>query len=144
MTSAAARMIAMMLLVAGLACDRSTRAGGGFDADGMTDTRPDQPFGVDAGPPDLGAEPSCGALCGMIARVQVDATCTFTIRCPPIGDFTGLAISIDGVEIARDPATGWEYTDDTMSAVVLHGQACSDALSGAATIIAISYTCGAP
>jgi len=144
MMSAAARLIAMMLLAAGVACDQSTLAGGGFDADGTTDTRADQPFGVDAGPPDLGAEMSCGTFCGMVARVvQVGANCTFTLRCPPVGDFTGLAVSIDGVAIPRDPSTGWEYGDDTMSSVILHGPACSAALSGAATIM-INYTCGAP
>jgi hypothetical protein len=95
---------------------------------------------------DASDDGSCRATCGFVGGVlaaSADA-CLFTVPCPAIGDFVRLAVFVDAMALPRDPThtQGWDYTDATMSAFTLYGQACLDAQAGAA--VDISYLCLVP
>ena len=93
---------------------------------------------------------SCVPLCGqrMDGFTSSDGPCQYVLRCPVSGDFTRLAVLVNGLQVPRDStrADGWDYTDDSMLVFQLYGQACTDALAGDAGngSVAIAILCNLP
>ncbi|HMF42937.1 MAG TPA: hypothetical protein VKQ32_19830 [Polyangia bacterium] len=80
----------------------------------------------------------CAALlCGQVevARPVAAGSCTFVTGCPPDAHVTGMSVFVGGQLVPMDPTLieGWNFTDTSMSAFVLYGQACADALTDAGT-----------
>ena len=138
----------MATLIAGGGCDPGQLAGSPPAADARieADVSPDDSPGADGSATDAGTDGSCPQVCGRVAStaMRVDASCVFLIPCPPAGDFIGLAVIVDSRPIPRSPSEGWDYTDATMSAFELHGQVCTDLMSGAAMMVIANYTCPVP
>jgi len=89
---------------------------------------------------------SCTALCGRVERaVRADGSCMYVLSCSLVGDFTGLAVLVDGQPLPRDASRveGWDYTDTSMSAFELFGQVCMDVLNNGASVD-VSYLCELP
>jgi hypothetical protein len=89
---------------------------------------------------------SCTALCGRVERaLRATGNCMYVVSCPAVGDFTGLAVLVEGQAVPRDAShvEGWDYTDASMSAVELFGQVCMDVLSNGASVD-VSYLCELP
>ncbi len=138
-------------LVAAVGCGGGNLPGGGIYSIDAADTRVavdaavDLPAAADSGPLDVGSESSCpiGMNCGMAPRalMRVDETCTFLVRCAVEGDFSRFGVVVDGSEIPRSQSEGWTYTDASMTVIELHGQVCSDLLSGAETAVALYFFC---
>jgi hypothetical protein len=121
----------------------SGSAGGGFvGAGGRAGAGGGAGAAVDAG----SEQGSCRAMCGFVGGVVAPSAdaCTFTVPCPAIGDFIRLAVFVDARQVPTDPThtEGWAYTDGSMSAFTLYGQACLDAQAGA--LVDISYLCQLP
>ena len=79
--------------------------------------------------------------------VQVAATCTFAVGNPPTNDGTTSRARIDvygdGTLIPRDTshASGWDYTDATMTSVVVYGATCDKIKSGAIQSVSVKFQC---
>lgn len=89
---------------------------------------------------------SCTALCGRVERgLRATGNCVYVVSCPAVGDFTGLAVLVDGQAVPRDGShvEGWDYTDASMSAFELFGQVCMDVLNNSASVD-VSYLCELP
>jgi hypothetical protein len=105
--------------------------------------------GVDAGQVgDLGPDhTSCVAVCGMVTGVlpQGVTTCTYPFVCSPPPGFTSLIVFVNGQVVPQDQTLteGWSYTDATMSALQLYGQACVDARSSGG-FVDVDYLCELP
>jgi hypothetical protein len=149
-----------LLLVGGLVAAAGCSGGnlpsgsiGPVDAHVASDADVDLPFAIDTSAADtvhadVAPESSCpaGMNCGMAPRalMRVDETCTFLIRCFVEGDFSRFGVVVDGLEIPRSQSEGWTYTDASMTAIELHGQVCSDLMSGAATTVELHLYCPPP
>jgi hypothetical protein len=148
MMPSAWRLTVMATLIAGAGCDRGTLPGSQPTADARieADVTPDHSPQNDGSATDAGADSSCPKVCGRVAStaMRVDASCVFLIPCPRVGDFIDLAVIVDSRSIPRSPSEGWDYTDATMSAFELHGQVCTDLMSGAAMMVTANYTCPLP
>ena len=89
---------------------------------------------------------SCTALCGRVERaLRATGNCMYVVSCPAVGDFTGLAVLVDGQAVPRDASRGegWDYTDASMSAFELFGQVCMDVPNNGASVD-VSYLCELP
>lgn len=95
---------------------------------------------------DASCLPACGRVMDMVSAT--DGSCTYQLPCPLSAgaDFTGLAVLVNGQSVPMDPTDGWSYTDGTLSAFQLHGQACLDATNAEAGVasVAVSYLCELP
>jgi hypothetical protein len=141
------KLIAVGGLVAAVGCSGGNLPGGGIgqvDAHVIVDAAADLP-NMHA---DVGSESSCpiGMSCGRApwAAMRVDGTCLVLVRCFVEGDFTRLGVVVDDSRIPMSPAEGWTYTDDSKTVIELHGQVCSDLLSGAATTVEFDILCTPP
>lgn len=85
----------------------------------------------------------CLPSCGLAETMRVAGTCRYLIHCPPEGDSSAITVVVGGQEIAWDTtrSAGWDYTDSTMSAIDLYGQACQDLLAGRVTMVSVVYRC---
>lgn len=96
---------------------------------------------------DGGPDPACGMTCGRVEGiVSTDGNCTYVLRCPGLlGDFTRMFVFVDGMQVPMDATgtDGWAYTDASMSAFRLYGQACADA-TGDAGFVDITLGCPIP
>ena len=119
-----------LLLLLALGCSSRT-ANPGVDAGG----------GRDAADAAMDQLPSC--ICGASSAAASVANCMFRVGCTP-GDFSGLAVKANGVELARDQThtEGWEYTDATMTTIRLFGSACADVTNGAR--VTVDQLCTGP
>jgi hypothetical protein len=95
--------------------------------------------GSSLGMPDGGAR---GDACNYQFQVEplTGTACRFAVPALPACDQFGadrahIAVLVDGAELARDPAhsNGWDFTDETMETVEIHGPAC-DAIAATPTI----------
>ncbi len=89
---------------------------------------------------------SCTSFCGRVETgLRAAGNCTYVLSCPLVGDFTGLAVLVDGQEVPRDAGrtAGWDYTDASMSAFQLFGQPCTDVLDNSASVN-VAYLCELP
>lgn len=50
-------------------------------------------------------------------------------------------IYLDGEEVARDPANGWNYTDETHTAIELYGEACDTLKDGEDHNLTATFAC---
>ena len=72
-----------------------------------------------------------------------DGMCTFAI--PPEGPVAGdrgrVSFYQNDTTVPRDPThtNGWDYVDDTLSAIQLYGPPCEALRSGAATTVCAEY-----
>jgi hypothetical protein len=118
----------------GLGGASGTAGGGGGDAGAsqVTDGGSDQA--------------SCPPLCGGVeVAVRAAGTCMYVLRCPVVGDFTGLAVLVGGQAVPRDASRveGWDYVDASMSAFELFGPVCMDVMNNVASV-GIAYLCELP
>jgi hypothetical protein len=89
---------------------------------------------------------SCATLCGRVERaLRATGNCMYVVSCPAVGDFTGLAVLVEGQAVPRDAShtEGWDYTDASMSAFQIFGQVCTDVLNNGASVD-VSYLCEVP
>jgi len=141
-------------VVAGVGCGGNL-PGGGIgppDAHVAVDTAVDVTVAIDTstadtGHADVGSESSCpiGMNCGSApwALMRVDGTCMFLTRCFVAGGFDRIGVLVDDSQVPMSPSEGWTYSDASNTAIELHGQVCSDLMSGAAMTVAIYFTCPA-
>ena len=84
----------------------------------------------------------CAFVCGEVevARPVAAGSCTFVTGCPWDANVTGMSVFVAGQLVPMDPTLteGWNFTDFSMSAFVLYGQACSDALTSDAGTASVS------
>jgi len=79
--------------------------------------------------------------------IQVAGTCTFAVGNPPTNDGTTSRDRIDlygdGNFIPKDTshANGWDYTDTTMTSVVVYGATCDKIKTGAIQSVSIKFQC---
>ena len=94
--------------------------------------------GAGAGPAtDAGSDrSSCVGACGMVTGLAVTSGCTFNVLCSPPPGSTGVAVFVDAQLVPRDSTLteGWYYTDSSMSAFQLYGQACTAVLANSAPV----------
>ena len=146
------KLLAIGCLMVCVGCSGGNLPSGGVDAadahagvdagDIWGDTSP-----ADIGPVDVGSDAYCPMNCGVAPWVatRVDGTCTFLLPCGRIdGDFTRLHVIVDDSEIPQSQSEGWAYTNDATPALELHGQVCTDLLSGAKTTVTFSIGCTLP
>ena len=79
--------------------------------------------------------------------VKVAATCTFAVGNPPTNDGSTSRDRIDlygdGTLIPKDTshANGWDYTDATMTSVVVYGATCDQIKAGAIHSVSVKFQC---
>jgi hypothetical protein len=79
--------------------------------------------------------------------VTVAATCTFAVGTPPTDDGTTsrsqIDVSGDGALIPRDTGhtNGWDYTDSTMTSIVVYGETCDKIKSGTIDNVSVKFRC---
>jgi hypothetical protein len=101
--------------------------------------------------PGGGGPSDAGPLCSVM---QLDlqaapdggvAACTFLLGTPPASDTTNtiIVVSTDGTQVAHDPAhaSGWDYTDATLTAIRFFGPVCSQIQSGIVRHVTVTYPC---
>ena len=144
------KLLVICGLMACVGCSGGNLPSGGVyatDAHAAVDAAVDVTVGVDTAPTDAASESSCpiGMSCGTApwAATRVDGTCMFLLRCFAEGGFTQFGVVVDQSEIPMSPSDGWTYTDASKTVIELHGQVCSDLLSGVATTVAIVIRCPA-
>jgi hypothetical protein len=78
--------------------------------------------------------------------VTQSATCVFAVPDPPNADTDRAHISLQfafsdgaGQPIVQDAQNGWDYTDDSMRGIQLHGSACDIARGG--SLVEIAFLC---
>jgi hypothetical protein len=93
--------------------------------------------------PVTGSSDLVNALNDLVAQ---SATCVFAVPDPPNADTDRANIDLQfqfsdgaGQPIVRDPQNGWDYTDDSMTGVQLHGSACDTARGGSP--VQITFLC---
>jgi hypothetical protein len=79
--------------------------------------------------------------------VAVAATCTFAVGNPPTDDGTTSRSQIDvygdSSVIPRDTShtNGWDYTDSTMTSVVVYGPTCDKIKAGTIGAVSVKFRC---
>jgi hypothetical protein len=79
--------------------------------------------------------------------VAVAATCTFAVGTPPTDDGSTSRSQIDvygdGSMIPRDTShgNGWDYTDASMTSVVVYGATCDKIKSGTIKSVSVKFRC---
>jgi hypothetical protein len=79
--------------------------------------------------------------------VKVAATCTFAVGNPPTNDGSTSRERIDlygdGALIPKDTshANGWDYTDTTMTSVVVYGATCDQIKAGTIRSVSVKFQC---
>jgi hypothetical protein len=79
--------------------------------------------------------------------VGVAATCTFAVGNPPTSDGTTSRSRIDvygdGTLIPRDTshANGWDYTDSTMTSLIVYGATCDQIKAGTIKSVSVKFQC---
>ena len=145
-TIATAATSALFALGCGGSLARDDAGGTGLGgASGTAGGRGDAGGGAGAGQATDGGsdQSSCTALCGRVERgLRATGNCMYVVSCPAVGDFTGLAVLVNGQAVPRDAShvEGWDYTDASMSAFELFGQVCMDVLNNGASVD-VSYLC---
>jgi hypothetical protein len=69
------------------------------------------------------------------------ASCTYRLGSVPSRPDL-VTVQFDGAMIARDPASGWSYTDTTYREIRFNGAACTRLQSGAVRTVNASFNCG--
>jgi hypothetical protein len=77
--------------------------------------------------------------------VGVVASCTIPLKGVP-ANLTNVAVSVDDAsgnpsKVPEDTTNGWEYTDATKTAILLHGMYCDSVKNGTYTNIKFVYAC---
>jgi hypothetical protein len=103
---------------------------------GVVDVGADLPATIEVAPPPEvgGGDSSCGLQCGRVDTVYVEPDCTAVVPCPPTEDFTFLSVVAGDQLIPMSHLDGWEFLDDSRSAIILNGNTCQNLLAGTHTV----------
>jgi hypothetical protein len=80
--------------------------------------------------------------------VGMATTCNFSIPTPPTTDGTtsreDISVTGNDTPIPQDANNGWTYTDNTHTAITLHGTSCDAVTAGTITTVTIIFNCHVP
>jgi hypothetical protein len=102
--------------------------------------------GGGAGAADLPSDQNCGEVEHPLAS-RPDDPCTFDLGSAPTTDGrTSLAkirVAVDGAVLPHgaDADSGWDYTDETMTSIVVRGPVCDALRAGTIVQLTVAFPC---